>query len=175
MNYKPVRILEGTSLALLAVAGVIAAILVGMRLPGITQLGLWSVAGVFIASLSVISGVTLFSLGATFNYLVSLFHRRPIHQGLFGKPAFKHPLDHHFGWLGLVAQSLGLAAGVGSLALSLGGWPIERLWPYLVGATMLLMVGLQLPVSWLMMQFLAERSQREVGVLEDLGMEPCAE
>jgi hypothetical protein len=118
--------------------------------------------------------VTLFSLGATFNYLVSLFHKQPIRQGLFGKPLFKHPLERHFGWMGLLAIVLGLVAGAVSLSLSLGGWSIERLWLYLLGAAMLLLVGLQLAVFWVITRVLAELSQREVQVAQDLAGVPLS-
>jgi len=173
LNYNPVRILGGIGLGLAAITGAIAAALIGMRLSGITQLGPWGVVGVFIASLCAVSGITLFSLGATFNYLVSLFHKQPIRQGLFGKPVFKQPLERHFGWLGLVAAGLGLAAGAGSLTLSLGGWSIERLWLYLLGAAMLLVVGLELSVFWLIMRVLDELNQREIQVAQDLEGQPC--
>ena len=173
LNYNPVRILGGIGLGLAAIAGLIAAVVVGMRLAGVTQLGPWGVVGVFAAGLCAVSGVTLFSLGATFNYLVSLFHKQPIRQGLFGKPMFDRPLEVHFGWLGLVTMGLGLAIGVGSLALSLGGWSIERLWLYLLGSSLLLMVGLQLAVFWLVIQVLAELSRREVEVNHDLEGQPC--
>ncbi|MFQ6101247.1 MAG: glycosyltransferase family 2 protein [Anaerolineae bacterium] len=175
LNYNPVRILGGIGLGLAAIAGIIAAVVAVMRLSGITRLGHWGVVGVFTASLCAVSGVTLFSLGATFNYLVSLFHKQPIRQGLFGKPIFKRPLDRHFGWMGLLAAGLGLVVGVGSLGLSLGGWPIERLWLYLLGAAMLLVMGLQLTVFWLIMRVLDELSQREIQVALDLEAQPCEE
>lgn len=168
MNYNPVRILGGIGLALLVIAGVIAAVMTGMRLSGVAQLGIWGVASAFAASLCAVSGVTLFSLGATFNYLVSLFHRQPIRQGLFGKPLFKRPLERHFGWMGLAAMGLGLALGVASLLLSLDGWSIDRLWFWLLYAVMLLLVGLQLTVFWLIMRVLDELSQREPLVAQDL-------
>ncbi len=168
LNYNPVRILGSIGLGLIIIAGAILSVLVGMRIAGITQLRSWGVVSVFAASLCGVSGVTLFSLGATFNYLVSLFHKRPIRQGLFGKPIFRKPLERHFGWMGLLTVILGLTVGAGSLSLSLGGWPIERLWLYLLGAAMLLMVGLQLTVFWTIMQVLAELSQREAKVVQDL-------
>ncbi len=168
MNYNPVRILGGIGLALLVIAGVIAAVMTGMRLSGVAQLGIWGVASAFAASLCAVSGVTLFSLGATFNYLVSLFHRQPIRQGLFGKPLFKLPLERHFGWMGLAAMGLGLALGVASLLLSLDGWSIDRLWFWLLYAVMLLLVGLQLTVFWLIMRVLDELSQRDLQVAQDL-------
>ena len=168
LNYNPVRILGGIGLGLAAIAGVIAAVIVGMRLSGVTQLGPWGVVSVFAASLCAVSGVTLFSVGATFNYLVSLFHKRPVRQGLFGKPMFKRPLERHFGWMGLAAMGLGLAVGVGSLVFSLNGWSIDRLWFWLLYAVMLLVVGLQLAVFWLIMRVLDELSQREIQVVQDL-------
>ncbi len=173
LNYNPVRILGGIGLGLVAIAGIIAAVVVGMRLSGITQLGRWGVVGVFAASICAVSGATLFSLGATFNYLVSLFHKQPVRQGLFGKPIFTPSLDRHFGWMGLVTMGLGLAVGVGSLGLSLGGWPVERLWLYLLGAAMSSLLGLQLAVFWLIMRVLDELSQREVQVALDLEAQPC--
>ena len=173
LNYNPVRILGGIGLGLVAIAGLLAAAVVGMRLAGITQLGPWGVVGVFAAGLCAISGVTLFSLGATFNYLVSLFHKQPIRQGLFGKPVFDRPLEVHFGWLGLVTMGLGLAIGIGSLTLSLGGWSLERLWLYLLGSSLLLMVGLELAVFWIIMRVLAELSRREVEVNQDMEGQPC--
>lgn len=168
MNYNPVRILGGIGLGLAVIAGVIAATIVGMRLSGVTQLGPWGVVSVFAASLCAVFGVTLFSLGATFNYLVSLFHKQPIRQGLFGKPMFKRPLERHFGWMGLAAMGLGLALGTGSLILSLDGWAIERLWFWLLSAVLLLLLGLQLAVFWLIMRVLDELSRRELEVDRDL-------
>ena len=174
LNYNPVRILGGIGLGLAVIAVVLAAIVVGVRFSGVTRLDAWGVVGVFVASLCAVSGVTLFSLGATFNYLVSLFHKQPIRQGLFGKPVFKRPLERQFGWLGLVAIGLGLAVGIASVSLSLGGWSIERLWLYLLGAAMFLVVGLELTVFWLVMRVLAELSEREAHVAQDLEGQACA-
>lgn len=168
MNYNPVRILGGIGLGLAAIAGIVAAVIVGMRLTGVTQLGPWGVVGAFVASLCTVAGVTLFSLGATFNYLVSLFHKQSVRRGLFGKPIFKQPLERHFGWMGLLTMLLGLVLGVGSLSLSIGGWPIDRLWFWLLYAVMLLIVGLQLTVFWLIMRVLDELNRREIEIAQDM-------
>jgi glycosyltransferase involved in cell wall biosynthesis len=168
LYYNPVRILGGIGLGLTGLAGLVAAVLVAVRLSGVTQLGPWGVASLFLASVSAVSGITLFSLGATSNYLVSLFHRRPVRQGLFGKPLFERPLERHFGWMGSLAMALGLAVGLGSLGFALRGWTIERLWFYLLAAAMLLIVGLQLVVFWVITRVLAELSQREMRVARDL-------
>ncbi len=175
LNYNPVRVLGLAGLGLGGIAGLIGAVIVGMRLSGITRLGPWGVVAVFIATLSAVAGVTLFSLGATFNYLVSLFHKRPIRQGLFGNPVFDLPLERRFGWMGLVAMVAGLVLGAGSLGFALGGWPMERLWLYLLGAAMLVLTGLQLSVFWVIMRVLEELNQREILVNRDLEGRPCVE
>ena len=172
LNYNPVRILGGVGLGMVVIAAVIAAAVVAMRLAGITTLDPWGVAGVYIAGIVGLLGITLFSLGATFNYLVSLFHRRPIRQGLFGKPVFRRPLDRQFGWMGLVAMALGIAAGLVSLSLSFGGWPIERLWLYLLGAAMLIMVGMELTVFWIIMRVLGELNERDARITADINGQP---
>lgn len=169
LNYNPVRILGGVGVGLFGAAALIAAVLVGMRIAGITALGPWGVGAAFVAVVLAIAGVDVFALGVTFNYLVSLFHKRPIRQGLFGKPIFKTPLDRHFWWMGLLSVLAGLAFGGVSLALGLGGWPIERLWLYLLAGTMLVLVGTQLVIFWVVVRVLEELSQREALVEADLG------
>lgn len=173
LSYNPVRILGGMGLGLGVVAALVLAIVTGIRIAGITELGPWGVAGLIVAGLCAVAGITLFSLGAVFNYLVSLFYRRPIRQGLFGRPLLKRPLERQFGWMGGLAVVLGLAVGGVSLVLSLGGWPIERLWLYLLGATTLVIVGLQLGVFWVIIRVLDELSQRETRVAQDLEGKPC--
>jgi hypothetical protein len=161
LSYNPVRILGGVAVGLFAVASAIAAVLIGLRISGVTTLGPWGVAGVFGAVVLAVLAIDLFSLGATFNYLVSLFHKRPVRQGLFGRPVFKTPLDRHFWWIGGLAALAGLALGIASLVLGLNGWPVERLWLYLLAGTMLVLVGIQLFVFWIIMRTLEELSQRE--------------
>jgi glycosyltransferase involved in cell wall biosynthesis len=173
LNYNPVRVLGGIGLSLFALALLITAVVVGLRLGGVTQLGPWGVASVFLAGLCAVSGVTLFSLGATFNYLVGLFHHQPVRQGLFGRPLFRRPLERHFGWIGVLSGLVGAAVGAVSLVLSLSGWPLERLWFYLLAAAMLVVVGLQLLVFWVIIGVLGELSERASRVAEDMEGKPC--
>jgi len=168
LNYNPVRILGGLGSVLFLVAGLFALVLVGMRLSGIAVLGPWGVAGSFAAVVLGIAGVDLFALGVTFNYLVSLFHKRPIRQGLFGRPIFKTPLDRHFWWMGLLLMLAGAVLGLISFILGLNGWQIERLWLYLLTGTMFLLVGLQLVIFWVIVRILDELSQREIKVHNDM-------
>ena len=172
MNYNPVRILGGGGAAAIALAGIIAAVLVIMRWQGSTTLGPWGVFGLFTAGVALVAGVSIFSLGATFNYLVSLFHKRPIRQGLFGRPVFKTPLEKGFGWVGLLALVAGLSLGAVALVLSLTGWDISRLWFWMLASAMVVLVGLQLVISWFVMQVLAELSQREALVEGDMNGYP---
>ena len=110
-----------------------------------------------------VAGVSIFALGAAFNYLVSLFHHRPIRQGLFKKPLFATPIERHFLPAGLGSLVAGVVMSAVSLVLSLRGWPIERLWLYLSGSALLILVGLQLALWWLIMSVLAELSGRTGG------------
>jgi len=167
LGYNPVRVLGLLGIGGIAVAGAVGLGLVIARLQGITSLGQWGVFGVFAALVLAVSGASLFALGAMFNYLVSLFHKRPVRQGLFGKPVFTPPLDRHFGWMGLLTSLVGLIVGVVSLVLGLNGWPESRLWLYQLGGALLILVGLQLAISWVIMRVLEELSQREALIAGD--------
>jgi hypothetical protein len=163
LTYNPVRILGLIGLAGVGFAGLVALGLVVARLSGVTRLGPWGVAAVYAALVLGVTGVSVFSLGVTFNYLVSLFYKRPVRQGLFGRPLLKTPLDRHFGWLGLASLAAGGVTGLASLGLGLSGWEIGRLWLYLLGSAMLILTGVQLVISWVLLRVLDELSQRENG------------
>jgi len=115
---------------------------------------------VFVALIAGVGGVSLFGLGATFNYLLALHRREPIRYGIFGTPLFARPLERHFGWAGLIFAAAGGALAAVSMALGMSGWPIDRLWLYLVGSALLILVGVQLVVSWVLMQTLSEVAVR---------------
>ena len=168
LSYNPVRILGMIGLAGVAIAVATAAALVALRLSGVNRLGSWGVFAVFSGLVLGVTGVTLFNLGAMFNYLVTLFQKRPVKQGLLGKPIFDPPLDRQFWWIGGVAVLVGTLVGISSLVLSFNGWDMSRLWFWLMIGAMLTLVGVQLLVSWIVMRVLEELSQREVLVEMDL-------
>lgn len=168
LGYNPVRVLGMAGLAGVGLAALVGLGLVVARLRGVTTLGPWGVAAIFVALVAGVSGVSLFNLGATFNYLVSLFRKQPVQMGLFGKPIFDPPLDRHFGWLGLTVGGVGGILGLTSLFLGLRGWEVNRLWLYLVGSAMLILVGLQLVISRALMKTLKELSEREIRARTDL-------
>jgi hypothetical protein len=170
MCYNPVRIFGLLGLAGFAIAGLVGVGLIAARLSGVTTLNPWVTASLFLALVAATVGVSLFTLGATFNYLVAIFYKQPIRQGLFGKPIFKTPLDKQFGWMGIVATILGLGIGIVSLTLGVRGWEIDRLWFYLLSSAMIFLVGVQLFVYWLLLRILEELSQREVQIKSDMGL-----
>ena len=155
----------GIGVALLVFLGILIS-----RLQGITTLGPWGVVALFLALISSIAGINLFALGVTFNYLVSLFYKRPIRQGLFGKPFFKTPLDVHFGWVGMISTLMGLGVGFVALALGVQGWEIGRLWFYLLSSALLFLAGIQLVIYWLLLRILEELSKREFLTKQDMGL-----
>lgn len=168
LTYNPVRQLGFIGLACLAVTLTVGIALVILRLQGVTTLGPLGVFALFAAVVLGVAGISIFALGATFNYLVSLFHKQPIRQGLFGRRIFRNPLDRHFWWLGLLGMAAGLVLGAASLLLGMNGWPITRLWFWQLLAAMNVVVGLQLLISWFIMRALEELAQRDVRVAEDL-------
>jgi len=168
LTYNPVRILGMLGLAGISIAALVLSGLVVARLSGITRLSPLGVAAVYTGLLSGVTGLSVFSLGITFNYLVSLFYKQPVRQGLFGRPVFKRPLDRHFGWVGLTGLGGGMALGVTSLFLSLQGWEIARVWLYLLVSAMLILMGVQLIIGWIVVRVLDELSQREIRARQDM-------
>jgi hypothetical protein len=156
-------------LGALSIAAAIGIAMVGARVQGVSQLGLLGMFSLFTAVVLAVAGVSIFALGATFNYLVSLFRQQPVHQGLFGRPIFDPPLDQHFGWFGLVTAAGGTGLAGVSLALSLSGWDISRLWFWLLISALLVLVGLQLVVSWVLMRVLERLSSRDVRINQEMG------
>ncbi len=169
LAYNPVRPLGILGAAGLALAFVYFLILRGVRLSGVTHLGPWSTLGVFAALILAVTGVSLLALGETFNRLVALFHRRPVRQGLWGRPILPPGLERHFGRLGLLAILGGVALAGVCMSLALRGWPLLRLWLYLVGSTGAILIGVQLLVSWLLIRVLTNLSRRQEAIEADRG------
>src|SRR5512138_672661 len=76
LSYNPVRILGLIGLAAISVAALIFLALVIARMSGVTTLGPWGVVALFTAMIFTMAGINIFSLGVTFNYLVSLFYKK---------------------------------------------------------------------------------------------------
>jgi hypothetical protein len=155
-------------LAGIGFAAIVALMLIVLRSNGINQLGPWGIFAVFSAAVLGVAGVSLFSLGAMFNYLVSLFQKKVEQRGLFGKPIFNPPLDRQFWWIGGLAVIVGFVVGVGTLVLGFNGWTLNQLWLWMLASAMSTIVGIQLIVSWIVMRVLEEVSIREVKQASDM-------
>lgn len=167
LGYNPARVLGGLGLACVAAAALLGLGLVALRLSGTTTLGPWGVFAAFTTLVLGVAGVSILNLGITFNYLVSLFHHSPVPQGLFGRARWPG-LDRQFGWLGLVAMSVGLVMACIGLVLGLNGWDITRTWLWLLGSALAALAGLQLLISWVLMRVLEELSERDERIADDL-------
>jgi hypothetical protein len=135
------------------------------RVSGITVLNAWAVIGLYAGVVAGMVGVNIFILGVMFNYLVALFRGRPVRQGLFGKPIFKTPIDRHFSWMGLMALLIGLILAAASVFLGVRGWEMNRLWLWGLGSAMLVVLGVQLMIYWLVLRVLDElnaQSQQKI-------------
>jgi len=169
MMYNPVRILGliglgGVGIAVLAFLGLLIA-----RLSGSTSLGPWGIAGVFIGAISGVVGVSLYTLGVTFNRLVKIINPNTTpRQGIFGGLIFKESPDRYFGWVGLASFLLGIIIGICTLLLGFYGWSAARQFLYLLGSTVLILLGVQLIISWIFVRVLDEISQRADLTTQDL-------
>ncbi len=168
LSYNPVRLLGTLGLGGIGLALICALGLLFIRLQGVETLEPWNVAMLYVGAISGVVGVSLMALGIMFNYLVALFHKTPVRQGLFGNPVSSIQLDRHFGWLGLVAVLVGLGVGIASLFLGLSGWNMNRLWLYGLGSAMLILTGTQLIIYWVVLRVLDELSRREMLVESEM-------
>src|SRR5690606_17831506 len=141
--YNPVRLLGAASivavvLALLALVPWVLAVSSGVQ--NRTEYANL----LFVAMTLAIVAVNLFSTGTVFNYIVSLFHRRPIRQGLFGRPVFHKPLERRFGTIGIGLFAVGALLFIAAAIFPNNNEPA---WFLLVPSAMFVMTGIQLGTS----------------------------
>ena len=137
-------------------------------LSGVTYLGPFGVAAMFSGLLSGVIGISIFSLGLSFNYLVSLFYKHPVRQGLFGRSIVSSSLEHHFWWIGGLSLLVGFGVAVTCFALGIRGWEITRIWFYLLASAAMMLVGVQLVISWVSLRVLEELNKRDILTERDL-------
>jgi glycosyltransferase involved in cell wall biosynthesis len=163
--YNPVRLLGGLSviaiiLAVLALLPWLLAINNGVaNRSAYTPLLIAAMTGVIVA-------VNLFSIGTAFNWIVGLFHRRPIRQGLFGRPIFNKPMEMKFGTFGAIMLAVGAVLFLVALFVEHG----EPAWYLLIPSAMFVITGVQLGTSWMLVKTLATLSTRELKAEADLGL-----
>jgi len=170
LTYNPARIfgLIGTSLVGLGILSTLWRTLSRSKAKREdSQLVSWFV-GLVLGS----AGVNIFSIGTVFNYLVSLFHKRPIRHGVLGKPLFNQPLESRFGWFGLGSMTLGgLIYGASAWRRRDRSKQKPEVAPWFIPSASLILVltGLQLITSWLLTLVLSELTKRDAKAQKDLG------
>jgi hypothetical protein len=70
--------------------------------------------------------------------------------------------------MGLASFLVGMVIGVVSVILGVSGWEFSRLWLYLLGSALFILVGIQLMISWILMRVLEDLSQREIQAQHDM-------
>jgi hypothetical protein len=161
-------VLELAGFAAFSIAGLIGLLLITARLQGITQLGPWGVFAVYSSLILSVGGVSLFSLGMAFNHLVALFHRRPIKQHNLMATVLGASPERHFPWFGMALAALGGVLGLASLVLGLNGWELTRLWLWMLGSAMFVLVGVQLTLFGIFIRVVDALDKREERIDEDL-------
>lgn len=156
LQYNPVRILGMLGIAGVLIGLLCVAVLVIMRLSGVTVLTPWTVVALYTGVVAGMVGVNLFLLGIVFNYLIALFRGRPVQQGLFGREFFDSPLDRHFGWMGIGSFLAGLVIAGVAVVLGIGGWDMGQLWLYGLASAMLILLGVELVTFWVIFRVLDE-------------------
>jgi glycosyltransferase involved in cell wall biosynthesis len=169
MTYNPVRILGAVG-AGLALAAVLIALFAGAIGVG-ENTAEWPFSRFFAAFVLAAVGINLFSTGAMFNYLVSIFHKRTVRQGLFGRPLFRSPLENHFGGMGVASVALGVFVYGLAVLLELDSSGAAPTWFAPAVSSILVLSGFQLMTSWLLIKVLAQLSQRDARAQDDLGTE----
>jgi glycosyltransferase involved in cell wall biosynthesis len=175
LSYNPARQMGIIGLVALGVAAIAAVAVIVARLQGITtitSLGAWAL---FAALVMAVAGVSILTLGVSFNYFVALFHKTPVRQGFFGKPIFPG-LEQHFGWIGVASLLFGVLVAAVSFFFALGGGTVSQLWIYYLASASFALVGIQLIIAWVQMQVFDSLRIRDELAADDLrGKETMAD
>lgn len=166
LTYNPVRIFGGVGLALLLLSVLMLAgqvfLVLGAGLPG------WSFPQIFGALVLAVAGVTLYTTGTSFSYLVALFHHGSIRQGLFGRRGNGRRIEKHYWWLGLLAIVVGLGTYLAAAFFDLTNPALAASWFAPVVSALLVLTGVQLMSAWSLARVLAELSRRDAEKEADL-------
>jgi glycosyltransferase involved in cell wall biosynthesis len=161
LNYNPARPFGLVGMGMFFTALFVGLVLVVARLLGIQSVGAIAAFALYAAVVLAVAGVSLISLGFSFNYFVALFHKSPVRQGLWGKPFFNVRWEQHFGWIGGIIFATGVIIGLVSMVLALNGLSLTELWIYYLAAACLVLIGIQLMVSAIQVNVLDALRVRE--------------
>jgi hypothetical protein len=165
LTYNPVRIFAGAGLLLLLLGTLLGV----FGLATGTADNAWPFPQLFMALVLLVAGSTLVTSGRLFNYIVALFYRRTIRQGVFGRPLLFRRIERWFGPVGGVSVLAGFA--VYALAVISHQTDASAAAPWFLPATSALLVlnGIQLIASWVLALMLDTLSKRELRIRDDLG------
>ena len=163
MTYNPVRVFGMAGFGLIVAGAGLG--LSAFLWPGP---GGWPFPRLFAAVVLGALGAHLFAVGTLFNYLVSLFHKRPIRQGLFGRPLFRQPLERRFLPLGLLSVAAGLILYGWAAMAGLTAPPFPAPWFAPAVSALTVLMGVDLITAWILVRALSELSQRELRIRQDL-------
>ncbi len=168
MTYNPVRVWGGVGLALGAVAALLALLLVADVAMSNTLLGAFAPFAAFVMMVTGVVGASIFSLGVMFSYLIAIFTDKPVRRGMFGRVIFDPPLDYSFGWFGMLAAGAGIVISLVAFVFSLQGVNVSQLWLWFLLAALLIMVGVQLGIAYIVIRALDELTRRHAESQRDL-------
>lgn len=170
LTYNPVRIFGGMGLVLLLAALLVGAgALVGYMGGGERTVPFPAFFGALVLA---VAGVTLYTTGTSFSYIVRLFHRRAIRQGMFGQRGNGRRLERHYWWLGMLLVVGGVASYIVAVAANLTDPTGAAPWFVPVVSALLVLTGVQLVSAWGLARVLAELSLRDSRAQEDLAGAP---
>jgi glycosyltransferase involved in cell wall biosynthesis len=167
LTYNPVRIFGGVGATLLLLALLFAGLPLLAQVVG-TQSG-WPFPRFFGALVLAVAGITLYTTGTSFSYIVALFHKRPIRQGLLGRRGNGRKIERHYWWLGFLAVLAGGGVYAAAVMFDLTNPALETSWFAPVVSALLVLTGVQLVSAWGLARVLAELSLREGLAAQDLG------
>jgi hypothetical protein len=171
LTYNPVRIFGGVGLLCL----LLGALLGALGLAAGTTENAWPFPQLFMALVLLVAGSTLVTSGRLYNYIVSLFYRRTIRQGIFGRPLFRRPIERFLGLLGLLSAATGVALYALAVATHLTDASASAPWFLPAMSALLVLNGIQLIASWVLALMLDTLSKRELRMRDDLGVGNAAQ
>jgi glycosyltransferase involved in cell wall biosynthesis len=167
LTYNPVRIFGGLG-GIMLLLGVLLA---GLSFGAFLGQAAWNFPMLFGALVLMVGGVTLYTTGTSFSYIVALFHKRTIRQGMFGPRGNGRKIEKHYWWLGILSVIGGIAAYAFSAALNITNPANPASWFIPTVSALMVLAGLQLISAWGLARVLAELSVRDGHAARDMGFD----
>ncbi len=168
MTYRPVRVWGGIGLVLGTIAALLALALLADWAMRNALLAQFAPFAAFLMLVLGVLGASVFSLGVMFSYLTAIFTRKPVQRGMFGRVIFDPPLDYYFGRIGAFAALSGILISIIALWFTTQQRSFGEMWMWFVLGSLLIVVGAQLGISYLVIRVLDELAEREASTRRDL-------